>query len=322
MLVSGTHLPVPSDGPPHVLVGTDDAFVVSASRDHLRVTVPPGAVGGTMPLRIDELPGETAYLEVARVLATGLRLVDSPAFGADRGLYVTDSGDRSTKAPVSLYRVDAGGAREPIAAELGNPTSLALGPGGELYVSSRFEGLVYRLDAGDRAEVFASELGVPTGVACSADGRVFVGDRSGSIFVVTPDRQVETFATLPASVAAFHLAFGPDGCLYVTAPTLSTHDVVYRVTPERIVEIACDGFGRPQGLAFDSAGHLYVAEALAGAAGLYRFDVSGEGTAPELVVAAPTLVGVAFDPGGGLVLVSNDTVWRFDNDLKPLARAF
>ena len=37
-------------------------------------------------------------------------------------------------------------------------------------------------------------------------GALFVGDRSGSIFRVSPDRQIETFAQLPASVAALALA--------------------------------------------------------------------------------------------------------------------
>ena len=321
MLITGVHLPRPVDGPPHVLIGTDDAYVVAASHDRLRVIVPPGVSGGTQSLRIDELPGETAYLEVASVLATGVHQVDSPAFGADGALYVTDSGDRSTKVPVPLYRIGADRVREPLGVEVGNPTSLALGPDGALYISSRFEGHVYRVNAQRRAEIYASELGVPTGLAFGADGRLFVGDRSGSIFSVTPDRQVETFATLPSSVAAFHLAFGPDECLYATAPTLSTHDGVYRITKDRLVDVVCSSFGRPQGLAFDSAGTLYVVEALGGSAGLYRLDVSGADRAPELVVAAPTLVGVAFDPAGGLVLASSDTIWRFDNDLKPLARA-
>jgi sugar lactone lactonase YvrE len=170
-------------------------------------------------------------------------------------------------------------------------------------------------------EVYASDLGVPTGLAFDAEGRLFVGDRSGSILTVTPDRHVETFATLPASVAAFHLAFGPDGCLYVTAPTLSTHDAVYRMSPDRLVDVVYDGFGRPQGLAFDASGALYVTEALAGAAGLYRLDLSGGGAVPELVVAAPALIGMAFDPRGGLVLASSDTVWRLDADLRPFTRA-
>ena len=51
------------------------------------------------------------------------------------------------------------------------------------------------------------------------------------------------FASLPASVAAFHVAFGPDGWLYVTAPTLGARDCVYRIGPDGVVEtfeVACN----------------------------------------------------------------------------------
>jgi sugar lactone lactonase YvrE len=178
---------------------------------------------------------------------------------------------------------------------------------------------VFRLGENDRAELYASELGVPTGLAFGPEGALFVGDRSGSILRVMPDKRVDIFATLPPSVAAFHLAFGPDACLYVTAPTFAMHDPVYRITPDRLVETLYDGFGRPQGLAFDSAGLLYVVEALAGSSGLYRLDISRSPVVPELVLSAPALVGVALDPHGGLVLATNDTVWRLDVDVKPLA---
>jgi sugar lactone lactonase YvrE len=120
-------------------------------------------------------------------------------------------------------------------------------------------------------------------------------------------------------VAAFHLAMGPDDCLYVAAPTLATHDAIYRITPDRLVGVVGDALGRPQGLAFDEAGALYVVDALAGAAGLYRIDV-GRAAAPELVLSAPALVGVAFDPRCGLVVASADTVWRIDCPLKPWRR--
>ena len=88
---------------------------------------------------------------------------------------------------------------------------------------------------------------------------------------------------------------------------------------DRLVDVVCDGFGRPQGLAFDATGTLYVADALAGGAGLYRIDLTQERPKPELVLSAPMLVGVAFDPRGGLVLASNDTIWKLDVDLKPLS---
>jgi sugar lactone lactonase YvrE len=317
--VEGSHLPVPPDGPPHVLVGALDAHVVGASHRALRIRVPAEAEGGTAAIRIDELPGESAFVEVARPLTTGIHQVDSPAFDRSGRLWITHSGSRGTKVSVPLYRMAADGIREPLQVDISNPTSLALGPDGAMYVSSRFEGSVYRVTADDQVEVYATELGVPTGLAFAPDGSLFVGDRSGAILRVAPDRSVEPYASLPASVAAFHLAVGPDGGLYVAAPTLATHDAVYRISRDRLVDVVTDRLGRPQGLAFDRTGTLYVVDALAGSSGLFRVGLDGPRAAVELAVAAPSLVGVAFDPAGGAVLASNDTIWRLDVPLRPWA---
>ena len=313
---------MPAGGPPHVLVGGADAHVLAASHRSLRVVVPSDGETGTVAVRIDELPGETIYLEVARTLVTGMHQVDSPTFGSDRRLYCTMSGGRDNKAAVPLFRIQPDGVREPIAVDIPNPTSLAVGPDGMLYVSSRFDGTVHRLMDDDRAELFATGLGTATGLAFDADGNLFVGDRTGSILRVSPDRQVDTFASIPSSVAAFHLAMGPDNCLYVTAPTLATHDAVYRITPDRLVDVLYNGLGRPQGLAFDADGMLYVVDALAGAAGLYRIDVASSAPQAELVLGAASLIGVCFDPDGGLLVASADTVWRLDCALQPLPRPF
>jgi sugar lactone lactonase YvrE len=171
---------------------------------------------------------------------------------------------------------------------------------------------VYRVSADDTVETYASDLGSATGLAFAPDGTLYVGDRSGSIFRVSTDRRVENIATVPASVAAFHLAYGPDGCLYVAVPTLATHDSVYRVSPTGATRPITTRFGRPQGLAFDPTGALFVVDALAGSAGLYRVPLDAEDAVPTLVLAAPTLVGVAFDPLGGMVLASSDTIWRLE----------
>jgi sugar lactone lactonase YvrE len=189
-----------------------------------------------------------------------------------------------------------------------NATSLAVGPDGSLYVTSRFDGSVSRLDAEGRVETVASDLGIACGLAFDADGGMFVGDRSGTVFRIEPSGETRTFATLPPSVAAYHLATGPDGALYVAGPTMAPRDHVYRLDPSGRREVFATGFGRPQGLVFGPSGALYVVEALAGVAGLYRVD--GRST-PELVLSAPSLVGVAFDPTGGLVVASNETAWRF-----------
>ena len=123
-----------------------------------------------------------------------------------------------------------------------------------------------------------------------------------------------TIATLPASVAAFHLAMGPDDQLYVTGPTLSSYDELYRIAPDGTITTRYGRFGRPQGVTFDRDGALVVVEALAGSSGVYRMLPGG---APELVLSGPGLVGVAFDDAGHMVVASNDTVYRLSPSVRP-----
>lgn len=316
--VDADALPTEPHGPPRVLVGEAPARVLSSSPRHLNIAVPPDAEGGVTNITVGPDARVVGQLLVARTIATGVHQVDNPAFDGLGRLYLTHSGSRGVKVPVPIYRLRQDGVRDPVPIELPNPTSIALGPDGALYVSSRFEGQVYRLTADDQVEIYANELGVATGLAFGRDGSLYVGDRSGTVFKVSRNRTVETFATLPSSVAAFHLAFGPDDCLYIAAPTLASHDPIYRVTPDRLVDVVCDGFGRPQGLAFDASGRLYVADALAGASAIYRLDVSSGAPTPERLLTTPLVMGLAFDPEGGLVLASNDTVWRLDVPLRPL----
>jgi sugar lactone lactonase YvrE len=315
--IGGALLPLPADGPPHVLVGGEDAHVVAASSRGVRVVIPPTATGGLTAIHIDELPGQTAYVEVGRPLISGVHQVDSPLFSPKGELYATESGSRRVRVPSPLFRVTPEGARDPLKVDIANPTSLALGPDGALYVSNRFEGQVFRIAADGTTDLYASDLGVPTGLAFGPDGALFVGDRSGTVHRVRADRTVDEFATLPASVAAFHLAFGPGGDLFVSAPTLASRDQIYRITPDRTVSVVDAPFGRPQGLAFDESGALYVADALAGSAGIYKVNVAGERPEIELVLSAPSIVGLAFDPAGGLIAASNDTLWRLDVPIRP-----
>jgi sugar lactone lactonase YvrE len=299
---------------PEVWIGDLPAQVVYASRNRVACLVPPEAAGGSIPVRLDTAPGETASLEVGVQVATGVHQVDSPVIAADGTLFLTYSGTRGESSPVSVFRLRRDGFREPFVTGITNPTSLALDPLGRLVVSSRFDGAVFRVDADGQRKQLAAELGVACGLAFDEAGTLFVGDRSGTIFKVSPLGEVTSFATLPPSVAAFHLGMAPTGDLYVTAPTLATRDAVYRIDRAGTVAAIHRGFGRPQGLAFDVRGTLHVVEALAGASGLYR--IRGEDEAEQLV-AAPSLVGVAFDPAGGVVVASEDRVYRFERLPEP-----
>lgn len=301
---------------PEVTLGGETAHIAFASPRLLSITVPPGLDGGRVPVRVSGALGATAYLDVGAPLATGLHQVDSPAFDAEGNLYVTFSGTRGQQAPVAIYVVRPGGAREPLVENLPNPTSLAFDPAGRLYVSSRFDGTVHRVGKDGSVVTVATELGVACGIAFGPDGNLYVGDRSGSILRVHGGKSA-LVTSLPPSVAAFHLAFGPDQHLYVAAPTLSARDSIYRISLDGDVEVFSTAFGRPQGLAFDVDGNLYVADALAGDSGIYRLRAGGSGE-PELLLSGGTVLGIAFDPGGGVVLASPDTVYRLDVSIRGL----
>ena len=294
---------------PTITMGGVPTRVVFASRRTVSALVPSGLDGGQTPVRIGGGSRETAFIDVGRTVATGLHQVDNAAIDGTGTLFATYSDTRGERSPVSVFRIRSDGYREPFVTGITNATSLVFAPDGHLHVSSRFEGAVYRGADDGSFEVVARDLGVACGMAFSADGTLYVGDRSGTVFRVATSGHAAAFATLPASVAAFHLAWGHDDGLYVSAPTLSSYDSVYRIDRTGRVESVSSSFGRPQGLAFDANGALYVVEALAGVSGVYRLDREGNRTC---VLAGPSLVGVTFDPSGGFVVSSSETAYRFD----------
>lgn len=298
---------------PVVRVGGVAARVVSASGRRIVFVVPPGLGRGPQPVTVDGVDGR-AELQVATPLASGIHQVDNPCIAANGDVFLTHSGARGQQVPVSVFRVSPSGEKSDYLVDVVNATSLAFDAFGVLHVSSRFDGVVYRVQPDRSVEPLASDLGVACGIAFGRDGTLYVGDRTGTVFRVAAGERVVPLATLPPSVAAFHLAVGPDDCLYVTAPTFGTYDAVYCIDRTGGVRVVSTQFGRPQGLALDAAGDLLVVDAVAGGAGVYRVR---EGQPREWLLAAPSLVGLALDPSGGLVVSSNDTAYRLDVPLRP-----
>jgi len=176
-----------------------------------------------------------------------------------------------------------------------------------MFVSSRLDGTIYRITPFKEAVPFAGNLGVATGIAFDTSGTMYVGDRSGTIYKVNGIGEEKAWVQLEPSVSAYHLAWGPDNALYVTGPTVTSFDVVYRIDEDGKVEVFYKGLGRPQGLAFDQEGNLYVAASLRGRRGIVRITATERKAA--IVVAGMNLVGLAFSASGDMVVASIDSVY-------------
>jgi sugar lactone lactonase YvrE len=71
--------------------------------------------------------------------------------------------------------------------------------------------------------------------------------------------------------------------------------------------------GRPQGIAFDAEGRLYVAASLGGRKGVVRIDQDRKA---ELFLSGPGIVGLAFTPAAALVVATNNALFRVDTGVK------
>lgn len=307
--IIGHALKPPQLARPEVNFNSVRGSIVVSSEDFVIARVPFGAESGDVAVTIQSNGhrSNARELKIAKPLAESLHPVANPAIDHDGNIYVTFSGGRGQKVPVAIYKIDTKDNVKPFLTDLMNATGMAFDQQGHLYVSSRYDGTIYRVAPNGTMTMYAEGLGVATGIAFDREGSLYVGDRSGTIWRIAPDRQMFVFATLEPSVAAYHLAFAPDGTLYVTGPTTSSFDAVYSVDTHGTVSVFYRGLGRPQGLAFDRQGNLYVAASLAGKRGIVKITPEKKAS---LVVAGHDLVGLAFTPTDSLVLVTKNAVFN------------
>jgi sugar lactone lactonase YvrE len=314
--ILGSSLKPPMLARPEVAIGGVAASIVASSEEFLIARVPYGAHSGEVTVKTNGHISNGRELKVAQPLAENLHPVANPAIDLEGNIYVTFSGSRGQKVPVSIYKIDSNYNVKPFLSDLMNATGMAIDPAGDLYVSSRYDGTVYKVTPNGTMTTYAEGMGIATGIAFDREGSLYVGDRSGTIWRIAPDRQIFVYATLEPSVAAYHLAFSPDGKLYVSGPTTSSFDAVYTVDHHGTVEAFYRGLGRPQGLAFDAAGNCYVAASLAGRRGIVRITPDKKAS---LSVSGHSLVGLAFTRTGGAVLATTTSVFHLTWGIQPLS---
>ena len=310
--ISGSGLRPPELRRPQVRFGDVDGSIIISAEQFIVARVPEGAASGQVVVATNGHKSNPGEVRVGVPIAENLHPVANPAIDADGNIYVTFSGSRGQKVPVAIYRVDNNYDVKPFLHEMMNATGMAFDRAGSLYVSSRYDGTVYRVAQNGTMTSYAEGMGVATGIAFDPAGNLYVGDRSGTIFKIDRDRQIFVFAMLEPSVSAYHLAFGNNGNLYVSGPTTSSFDAIQQIDPHGAVSVFYRGLGRPQGLAVDVDGNLYVAASLNGRRGIVRVTPDRKAS---LVVSGQNLVGLAFARGASAVLATTTGVHHLSWDI-------
>src|SRR6202048_2391500 len=295
--------------------GEADESLMLATDNRLIARVPDSANGGTVSVANANGDSQPHPISVGMQIADNLHPVANPAVDASGNIYVTFSGPRGQRVPVSLYKITSNYSIKPFVTSLINPSGLAVDRAGNLFVSCRNDGTIHRVTPDGRTEQWIEGMGIATGIAFDREQNLYVGDRSGTIFKISPSREIFVFATLEPSLAAYHLAFHPSGDLYVTGPTTSSYDRVYKITTGGDVSVFYRGLGRPQGLAFDRDANLYVAASHGGHRGIVRLTPEGRA---ETVLSGSGLVGLALQPSGRAILTTVNALFTLDWDVRGL----
>jgi sugar lactone lactonase YvrE len=227
-------------------------------------------------------------------LASGLNGPLGLAFDSAGNLFVAGfSGN--------IDRFTPAGARSTFASGLTAPEGLAFDSEDNLFVSDI--GYIYEFTPGGLRSTFASGLNQAVGLAFDRAGNLFVADlRAGAIYKFTPDGIRTTFAF--GLNQPFDLAFDGAGNLFVTDWGIwgmvngiwgSRGGAIYKFTPGGVRSTFAE-LVAPEGLAFDSAGNLFVVDEDTG--NIFKFTPAGVRStfAKAVGLALDEVAFLAFDP--------------------------
>ena len=207
---------------------------------------------------------------------------------------------------------------KPFVTELMNPTGLALDREGFLYVSCRNDGTIHRVSPDGRVDAMDRRHGHRHGNRVRQQPAIFSsGDRSGTIFKISSDRQIFVFATLEPSIVGLSPGSSvPAANCSSPAPPHRVSTASTAFLPRAKSSVFFRGLGRPQGLAFDRLGNLYVAASLAGKRGIVRLTPQAEA---EVVIGGNEHRGLALLPSHRALIATNNALYTLDWDVEGLA---
>ena len=258
---------------PRVTIGEVGAPVIIGSDSFVIARVPEGATAGELVVESGEQASESWACDIGVLVADSLHPVANPAVDRFGNIFTTFSGSRGQKVPVAVYKIDLNFNVKPFINDLMNATGLAFDRAGHAVHLQplrrhRLPGDAQRQHVACTWKAWAwppawrsTETRTSTwATAAARSSRSAPTARSSSS---PPWSRPSRPTTWPSARTATCTSPGPP---------LPASTAVYRISHAGEVETFYRGLGRPQGMAFDEEGRLYVAASLAGRKGVVRID--------------------------------------------------
>ena len=207
-------------------------------------------------------------------------------------------------------------------------TLTANGEPGDLFASvdgapGNGVGSIFKYNPNGLQSTVATGLARPRGLAFDSAGNLFVATNlcdgttwcHPTILKITPNGAQSTFATIPDSFFAQGVAIDRSDNLFVMAIAWSnTVSIIYKLTPQGARNSFGFVPGHGMGLAFDSAGNLFAADATDQS--IYKFTPDGTRSVfvgPDAFTKPETgPIGLAFDRSGNLFV--STAVFPYNGD--------
>src|SRR5438309_9295819 len=123
--ILGSGLRPPELRQPRVSFGDLEASVIVSAEDFVIARVPQGAASGPVVVSTNGSSSNAQQIKVAVTIAENLHPVTNPALDPEGNIFVTFSGSRGQKVPVSIYKIDTNYNLKPFLTELMNATGIA-----------------------------------------------------------------------------------------------------------------------------------------------------------------------------------------------------
>jgi hypothetical protein len=192
-------------------------------------------------------------------------------------------------------------------------------------------GLIFRYTSANPS-TFLSSISRPRGLAFDSNGNFYiastifdsnVGDFQGTVFKVTPDGVVASFAAgFSAGFFLEGLALDGTGNLFVIAQNINdpnSASTIYKISPNGATSpfgvdpsCSCSVPGAGTSLVFDNAGNLFASSTstISSAIGVYKFASNGNRTvfvSSSAFISPQGPTGMTFDTSGNLFVSTQDS---------------